>query len=65
MPKIDVVPEQAARRVAMMRDAFGAGALVEDFDELINEMRCDSKIRHVIASVGYGLNVAGTVVSCG
>lgn len=49
LPKCGVPPAQAARRVGMMRDAFNADALVEGFDELINEMTCDWKDRHVLA----------------
>lgn len=43
LPKLGVAPEQARRRVAMMRDAFGAEALIDGFDDLINQMRCDPR----------------------
>lgn len=50
LPKFGVTPEMARRRVAMMRGAFGAAAMVDDFDDLIDQMRCDSKDRHVLAA---------------
>ena len=49
LPRLGVPPERAARRVASMRDAFGAEALVDGFDDLIDEMTCDPKDRHVLA----------------
>lgn len=54
LPKIAISPEQAARRVATMRDAFGAAALVDDFEHLIPEMTCDAKDRHVLAAAVRG-----------
>ncbi|SMY02980.1 PIN domain-containing protein [Brevibacterium antiquum] len=50
LPKVHVDPETAARRVGMMRTAFGAEALVDGFDELIDQMQCDPKDRHVLAA---------------
>lgn len=50
LPKLGVEPAQAKRRVSQMRDAFGAEALVEDFDDLIERMTCDPKDRHVLAA---------------
>lgn len=50
LPRLGVAPAQAARRVASMRDAFGAEAMVEGFDDLIEEMTCDPKDRHVLAA---------------
>lgn len=49
LPRLGVSSEQAARRVANMRDAFGAEALVDGFDDLIDDMTCDPKDRHVLA----------------
>lgn len=54
LPKIGISPEQAARRVGTMRDAFGAAALVDDFDHLIPEMTCDATDRHVLAAAVRG-----------
>ncbi|GAA4517295.1 PIN domain-containing protein [Brevibacterium yomogidense] len=45
LPKVRVEPAAAARRVGMMRNAFGTEALVDGFDELIDRMRCDPKDR--------------------
>lgn len=50
LPQLGVAPENAARRVASMRDAFGAEAMVEGFEDLIEEMTCDPKDRHVLAA---------------
>lgn len=50
LPRLGVVPAQAARRVGSMRDAFGAEAMVEGFEDLIDEMTCDPKDRHVLAA---------------
>ena len=50
LPKVGISAEQAARRVATMRNAFGAAALVDDFEHLIAEMTCDPKDRHVLAA---------------
>jgi predicted nucleic acid-binding protein len=50
LPKVGVTPEQASRRVGMMREAFGAEALVDGFEDLIDEMTCDPKDRHVLAA---------------
>lgn len=49
LPKLGVDPAQAKRRVSSMRDAFGAEALVDGFDGLIEQMTCDPKDRHVLA----------------
>jgi predicted nucleic acid-binding protein len=54
LPKVGVSVEQAARRVGKMRDAFGAAALVDDFERLIPNMTCDAKDRHVLAAVVRG-----------
>jgi hypothetical protein len=54
LPKVGVTPEQASRRVAMMRDAFGAEALIDGFDDLIEQMTCDTKDRHVLAAAVRG-----------
>lgn len=50
LPKVGVSPEDARRRVGMMRDAFGAEALVDGFEDLIDEMGCHPKDRHVLAA---------------
>lgn len=44
LPKLGLTPEKAAVRVQAMRDAFGAEALVDDFDDLIGQMACDPRI---------------------
>ena len=44
LPKVGVSTERAARRVGMMREAFEAAALVDDFEHLIPDMGCDAKI---------------------
>ncbi|WP_454301517.1 PIN domain-containing protein [Salana multivorans] len=49
LPKRGVNPVQAKRRVSSMRRAFGAEALVDGFDDLIEQMTCDPKDRHVLA----------------
>lgn len=54
LPKVGVTHEQASRRVAMMREAFGTEALIDDFDDLIDQMRCDPKDRHVLAAAVRG-----------
>lgn len=54
LPKVRVAPEPAKRRVSMMREAFGAEALVDGFHELIDEMPCDPKDRHVLAAAVRG-----------
>ncbi|CAM2921705.1 PIN domain-containing protein [Skermania piniformis] len=50
LPKIGVEPARAKRRVANMRSAFGAEALVDGFDGLIDRMLCHPKDRHVLAA---------------
>jgi hypothetical protein len=50
LPKVGIGREQAARRVATMRHAFGAAALVDDFEHLIPDMACHVKDRHVLAA---------------
>lgn len=50
LPKVGVLPERARHRVATMREAFGAAALVDDFDHLIERLSCDPKDRHVLAA---------------
>ena len=54
LPKVGVSKQRAARRVAMMREAFGAAALVDDFEHLIPDMSCDAKDRHVLAAALHG-----------
>lgn len=54
LPKVGVTPEQARRRVAMMRDAFGAEALIDGVDDLVDQMGCDPKDRHVLAAAVRG-----------
>ncbi len=54
LPKAGISPEAAARRVDMMRTGFGAAAIVDDFDDLIQEMTCDAKDRHVLAAAVAG-----------
>ena len=61
LPKVGVPPEDARRRIAMMREAFDAEALVDEFDDLIDEMACDPKDRHVLAAAVRG--GADTVVT--
>jgi hypothetical protein len=45
----------------MMREAFGVEALIDGFDDLIDQMRCDPKDRHVLAAAVRG--GADTVVT--
>jgi predicted nucleic acid-binding protein len=54
LPKVGVTPEQASRRVGMMREAFGAEALIDGFENLIEQMRCDPKDRHILAAAVRG-----------
>lgn len=54
LPKVGVPPEDARRRIAMMKEAFGAEALVGDFEDLIDEMPCHPKDRHVLAAAVRG-----------
>lgn len=54
LPRVGVPPDHARRRIGMMREAFGAEALVEEFDDLIDEMTCDPKDRHVLAAAVRG-----------
>ena len=54
LPKLGVTKERAARRVRVMRDAFGASALVDDFEDLIPGMTCHSRDRHVLAAAVRG-----------
>lgn len=54
LPKVGISSEQAARRVGTMRHAFGAAALVDDFEHLIPDMTCDAKDRHVLAAAVRG-----------
>lgn len=54
LPKVGISREHAARRVATMRHAFGAAALVDDFEHLIPDMTCDAKDRHVLAAAVRG-----------
>src|SRR5664279_5736708 len=61
LPKVGVKPEQASRRVDMMREAFGVEALIDGFEDLIEQMRCDPKDRHILAAAVRG--GADTVVT--
>ena len=61
LPKVGVTPEQASRRVGMMREAFGAEALIDGFEDLIEQIRCDPKDRHILAAAVRG--GADTVVT--
>lgn len=54
LPRVGVSEERAARRVALMKDAFGAAALVDDFEHLIPDMACHTKDRHVLAAAVRG-----------
>lgn len=54
LPTVGVCPDRAARRVGMMRDAFGAEAIVDGFDTLVGQMTCDPKDRHVLAAAARG-----------
>lgn len=54
LPKVGVPEDRAAARVGMMRDAFGAEALIDGFDDLIDTMPCDPKDRHVLAAAVRG-----------
>lgn len=54
LPKVGISAERAARRVSTMRHAFGAAALVDDFEHLIPDMTCDTKDRHVLAAAVRG-----------
>lgn len=45
-----VTPERAARRISAMRRGFDAEALVDGFEELVSQMRCDPKDQHVLAA---------------
>ena len=61
LPKVGVSRERAARRVGMMREAFGAAALVDDFEHLVPDMACDAKDRHVlVAAVRGGADILVT-----
>lgn len=51
LPKVGVTPEQASRRVGLMREAE---ALIDSFDDLIEQMSRDPKDRHVLAAVVRG-----------
>jgi hypothetical protein len=57
LPKVGITPTAAEHRVAAMRSGFGAAAMVDDFEHLIDEMTCDTKDRHVLAAT------AGTLVT--
>src|SRR5664279_5116161 len=37
-----------------MREAFGAEALIDGFEDLIEQMRCDPKDRHILAAAVRG-----------
>lgn len=38
LPGVGIDPDRAARRVGMMRDAFGDEAMIDGFDDLIERM---------------------------
>jgi len=61
LPKLGITPAKAKRRVDAMRAAFGAEALVDGFESLIDEMECDPKDRHVLAAAVH--NEADAVVT--
>lgn len=42
---VAVTPEQANRRVVMVRQAFGAEALIGDFEDLVKQLRCHPRDR--------------------
>lgn len=48
--KLDLPPAKAGHRVQVMRQAFDAEALVDSFEDLIDQMECDEKDRHVLAA---------------
>jgi predicted nucleic acid-binding protein len=54
LPEVGVAPERAGRRIGMMREAFGSEALIDGFDDLIDQMRCEPKDRHVLAAAVRG-----------
>lgn len=54
LPKVGVPPDRAAHRVNLMREAFGAEAMVEGFDDLLDLLHCDPKDRHVLATAIRG-----------
>lgn len=54
LPDVGIGPDRAARRVGMMRVAFGDEAMAGDFDDLIEQMTCDAKDRHVLAAAVAG-----------
>jgi predicted nucleic acid-binding protein len=54
LPRLGVTEERAAHRVRVMREAFGASALVDDFEHLISDMACHPKDRHVLAAAVRG-----------
>ena len=61
LPKVGITPTAAEHRVTAMRSGFGAAAMVDDFEHLIDEMTCDTKDRHVLAAAVAG--GAGTLVT--
>lgn len=54
LPKVGISSDKAAHRVGMMRDAFGTAALVDGFEDLMSDMVCDFKDRHVLAAAVWG-----------
>jgi predicted nucleic acid-binding protein len=54
LPNVGLTPQAASRRVASMRDGFGAAAMVDGFEALIPAMTCHSKDRHVLAAAVAG-----------
>lgn len=50
LPQTGIDRHKAARRVGIMREAFGAEALVSGYDELVGKMTCDPKDAHVLAA---------------
>ncbi|MGI8459989.1 MAG: PIN domain-containing protein [Propionibacteriaceae bacterium] len=45
-----ISPERAAHRVSLMRESFGAEALVDGHEALVDTMRCEVKDPHVLAA---------------
>ena len=50
LPKVGISPQQAQHRIDRMRQAFDSEASIDDFEHLIDHMRCDPKDRHVLAA---------------
>lgn len=61
LPKVRVSKDAATRRVETMRTAFGSESLIDGFDGLLEELKCDPKDRHVLAAAIAG--GAGAIVT--